>query len=303
MNLAGANGGYRRAEKITLLCLLGNIALCLFKGFAGYLGGSKAMMADAYHSLSDIIATLVVYFSLKIAQKPVDACHHYGHGKVEPLCAAFVGVTLVLASGYILKDILVTIASGLFPPPSLIALIAAVISILVKESMFRITFAEGKRINSDAVIANAWDHRSDAYSSIGTFAGILGSIAGGALNIPALQYLDPVAGIVVALLIAKFAIKILKEAVKKLMDSSPEEEKIAVFLETLQDIDEIEAISWIKARYVGNNLMVDLAIEVDADKTIEQGHMIALAAKQMLMDKYDDIEDVIVHINPYYLLP
>ena len=144
MNLAGANGGYRRAEKITLLCLLGNIALCLFKGFAGYLGGSKAMMADAYHSLSDIIATLVVYFSLKIAQKPVDACHHYGHGKVEPLCAAFVGVTLVLASGYILKDILVTITSDYSHLRRSLLLSPPLFPSSLKESMFRITFAEEK---------------------------------------------------------------------------------------------------------------------------------------------------------------
>lgn len=299
MRMFGERVDSKKAKRITLICIMGNIALCLFKGFAGHFGGSKAMLADAYHSLSDVVATLVVYISLKIADRPVDADHHYGHGKVEPLSAAFVGLTLIAASGLILRDILITISTGTPAAPSPIALIAAGVSIFVKEIMFRITYAEGKRINSDAVMANAWDHRSDAYSSMGALAGIAGSMAGGVLNIPLLRYLDPVAGIIVVFLIAKIAVSIMKKAIKKLMDTSPEEEEMDVYREVLLEIEGIEEITWIKARYMGNCIMVDLAIEVDALKTIEQGHCIASDAKNALMVNCNNIGDVIIHINPY----
>ncbi len=302
METFGEREGNKRAEKITMLCIIGNIALCLFKGFAGYAGGSKAMLADAYHSLSDIIATLVVYISLKISGRPEDADHHYGHGKVEHLSAAFVGLTLVAASAFILRDILAAISAGIPSAPSPIALVAAGVSIFVKEIMFRVTCAEGEKIRSDAVLANAWDHRSDAFSSMGAFAGIAGSMVGDILHIPQLRYLDPVAGIVVVFLIIKIAVTILKEAIKKLMDSSPETEKMDLFTDILLEVEGIEAVTWIKARYVGKNVLVDLAIEVDAHKTIEHGHFIAQNAKSALMDHCHYIGDVIVHINPYRCL-
>ncbi|HHU76310.1 MAG TPA: cation transporter [Firmicutes bacterium] len=303
MEVFDVGGGSEKAKKITLLCIIGNIILCLFKGFAGHFGGSKAMLADAYHSLSDVVATLVVYISLKIADRPVDADHHYGHGKVEPLAAAFVGITLIAASGLILRDILISISSGIPLVPLPIALIAAGVSIFVKEIMFRITYAAGKKIGSDAVVANAWDHRSDAYSSMGAFAGIAGSMAGNVFDVSLLKYLDPMAGIIVVFLIAKIAVSVMKKSVNRLMDTSPEEEVMDNFKEILLEIEGIEGVTWIKARYMGRDVMVDLAIEVDALKTIEQGHYIASDAKKALMDNYDNIGDVIIHINPCRIIP
>lgn len=294
------NADYKQGEKITLVCIIGNIFLSLFKLIAGYLGGSKAMIADAFHSASDVIATIVVYISIRIAKKPVDREHPYGHGKIEPIAAAFVGITLVFAAITIIKSIVDSIVTHSFVTPSLIALIAAVVSIIVKEVMFRITYDVGKKINSQSIMANAWDHRSDAYSSIGTFFGILGSMIGKYLNIHVLEYLDPIAGAVVACMIFKVAYDILKHSVKGLMDSSPDDNKIQTIRSIAGVIEGVISVPWIKARYIGRHLYVDMAVEVHALKTVEEGHDIAVLVRKTILESIKDVCEVLVHIDPVH---
>ena len=289
---------YRHGEKITLGCIFGNIILTTIKLFAGILGNSKAMVADALHSASDIVATTVVLIGIKIAKRPVDNEHPYGHGKVEPIAAAFVGVTLILAVFMIVKGIFESIISHSFVTPSLIALAAAVASIVVKEAMFRITRDAGKRINSESIMADAWHHRSDAFSSIGTFFGILGSIIGKRLNIYFLEYLDPIAGAVVACMIFKVAYDILKHSIKGLMDSSPDSDKISGIREIVNEIEGVISVPWIKARYIGQHLFVDMAVEVDAGITVEAGHDIAMMAQEKVLGYFNDVYEVLVHIDP-----
>lgn len=289
---------YKQGEKITIACIAGNILLTAFKLLAGIFGGSKAMLADALHSASDIIATAVVLIGIKIAQKPMDQEHPYGHGKVEPIAAAFVGITLLFAAFMIAKGIFESIITHSFSTPSTIALVAALVSIVVKEAMYRVTHAAGKKINSESIMADAWHHRSDAYSSIGTFFGILGSIIGKQLNIHFLEYLDPIAGAVVACMIFKVAYDILKHSLKGLMDTSPESEKITCIRQSVNSIEGAISVPWIKARYVGRFLYVDMEVEVDAGITVEEGHTIAVRVKEKVLKTINDAFEVLVHIEP-----
>lgn len=292
------NNNYGQGEKITIACIIGNIILSLFKLFAGLYGGSKAMVSDALHSASDVVATLVVYIGIRIAKKPIDKEHPYGHGKIEPIAAAFVGVTLVLAAIAIVKGIIVSIIEHSFTTPSFIAIVAALLSIVVKEAMFRITYHEGKKINSISIMANAWDHRSDAYSSIGTFLGIMGSIIGSHFNIHFLEYLDPLAGAIVACMIFKVAYDILRHSIKGLMDSSPDISKIDNIRESVLSIDGVVSVSWVKARYMGQHLFIDMGIGVDPHLTVKEGHDISVQTKEKVLEDIKDAFEVLVHIDP-----
>jgi len=289
---------YKKGETITLICLVGNIVLSILKLIAGILGNSKAMIADALHSTSDVIATIVVFIGIRIAKKPRDKNHPYGHGKVEPLASLFVGVLLIIAAFAVIQRIAESISTHSFTTPSSIALIAALFSIVVKEMMFRITFAEGKKIKSESIMANAWDHRSDAYSSIGTFFGIGASMLGQRLNIQWLEYMDPLAGAIVAGMILKVAYDILKQSTKGLMDASPEVEVLEEIALIVSQIEEVEGIPWVKARYIGQHLFIDLALEVDSNMTVNQGHNVAIQAEKTLKKNISCALEIIVHIEP-----
>ncbi len=294
---------YQKGELVTLYCLVGNLLLSILKGLVGYFSGSKAMLADAFHSGSDVLATSVVYVCIKIAKKPADDCHMYGHGKIEPLAAALVGLMMAFTAGLIVRSIIQALLAQEFVTPSLLALFVAIVSIAVKEYMFRVTHLAGQALNSEAIKANAWDHRADAYSSIGTFVGILGSIMGAHLQLGWLKYADPLAGIIIALLIAKMAAQILIQAARGLMDASPEQEKVEEIKAITEEIDGVQAVSWIKGRYLGQQIMVDMAVEVNAEMTVEEGHNIATSIKQQVMDTVKEVGDVLVHVNPYRFTP
>ncbi len=289
---------YKRGETITLICLVGNIVLSILKFIAGILGNSKAMIADALHSTSDVIATIVVFIGIRIAKKPRDKNHPYGHGKVEPLASLFVGILLITAAFAVIQRIAESISTHSFTTPSSIALVAALFSIVAKEIMFRFTFTEGKRINSESIMANAWDHRSDAYSSIGTFCGIGASMLGQRMGIHWLEYMDPLAGAIVAGMILKVAYDILKQSIKGLMDSSPETEILDEIERAVSQIEEVLGIPWIKARYVGRYLFIDIALEVDPNMTVHEGHDIAVEAEKTLKKNITHAFEIIVHVEP-----
>ena len=289
---------YRQGIRITIWCIIGNIILSALKLLAGIFGKSQAMISDALHSASDIVATSVVLVSIRIAGKPVDKEHPYGHGKAESIAAAFVGITLVFAAGMILKGIIESIATHSFTAPNYLALAAAVLSIVVKEAMYRVTIAAGRRIGSESIVADAWHHRSDAFSSIGTFIGILGSMIGQWLHIGFLQYLDPIAGAAVACLIFKVAYDIIKPAVKRLMDTSPEDEKITDICNIAAGTKGVIAVPRIKGRYVGQRLLIDMEIEVGAALTVEAGHAIAEQVRCSVMGVCAEVGEVFIHVEP-----
>ncbi|MCG8481747.1 MAG: cation diffusion facilitator family transporter, partial [Clostridia bacterium] len=235
---------------------------------------------------------------IKIAKKPIDKNHPYGHGKVEPLAAFFVGIVLFFAAITVTERIIQSIIAHSFTAPSYIALIAAFISIITKEIMFRITYAEGKKINSESIMANAWDHRSDAYSSMATALGIGASMIGHHFGILWLKYMDHLAGTIVALMIFRVAYCIIKQAVKGLMDSSPEAHVLDEIEYIILECEDVLGVPWIKARYIGQHLFIDLALEVDANMTVKEGHTISTEIEKKIKSEVKNAYEVIVHVEP-----
>ena len=292
------NTDYKEGERITLICLIGNLLLCLVKYLAGIIGRSQAMIADATHSASDVVATVVVLLGVKIIQKPWDDNHHFGHGKIEFLCSTFVGFTLLYASIHIALNTLTTISNASFSTPSMIAVAAAVLSIVVKEAMYHVTMRVGTKLNSESIKANAWDHRSDALSSVGTFIGIGGSILGQHFGIAWLRYLDPIAAFIVALLIFKVAAEILIKAIQGLMDTSPNKEVIQKIRDISKAVPEVCEVGYVKARYTGPAMWIDMAIYLDETLSIKDGHDIAETVRLSIIDQFQSIDHIIIHVDP-----
>ncbi len=195
----------KKGEKIIIGCTLGNFLLAVLKLLAGIFADSKAMIADGLHSGSDVISNLVVYVSMRISNKPADEHHTYGHGKIEYMASLFVAATMFYAGVTIIRTVGGDILSGTTSSPGIFAGVVALFSIIAKEFMFRITLRQSKIINSPSMIANAWDHRSDAYSSVGTLVGVVLSIVGNRMEIEILKYGDSIAAIIVGGLIIRVA--------------------------------------------------------------------------------------------------
>ncbi len=282
---------FKTAERWAIIGVAGNIILTVFKAFAGIVGGSSAMVADAMHSASDIVASAVVYISLKIAKKPADEDHPYGHGKAEAISSAIVGLMLVAAGFEILKTAYETISAGSIDAPGIIALYAAIVSIITKEMMYRLTYKVGKRINSPSTIANAMDHRSDAFSSIATFIGIGGAILG-------YPIMDPIAGGLVALFILKMGYDIIKDAVNQIMDKSAEEEKLVKIKEVVMSTHGVRDAHDIRVRQSGPFYLVDLDICVDSNVSIAEAHDICDIVRNNVHQSLDKIHEVRVHVDP-----
>lgn len=282
----------KRAERVTWICLVGNILLTLAKGTAGFLGNSKAMLADAAHSASDIFATFVVLLSLKVSKRPYDKEHPYGHGKAEAISAAVVSLILASMGVLILWSAFSTIFRGGIEAPGAVALWVAVISIAVKEIMFRYTYNLGKRMSSPALTANAWDHRSDVYSSIAALVGI----AGARLGFPAL---DPIAGAGVSIFIIKMAVDVGVESAHELMDRIPGRKIIEEITEIAEGVEGVEHVDGIRARRSGQNILVDLRLDVDPEVSVAEGHAVASSVKREVLSRVVRVSDVMIHINPH----
>ncbi len=282
----------KRAEKITWICLTGNIVLALAKGAAGILGNSKAMLADAAHSTSDIFATSIVLIALKVAKRPFDKEHPYGHGKAEAISAAAVSLILAIMGILILWSAFTSILRGEVRAPGVIALWVAVASVVTKELMFRYTYGLGRRLNSPALIANAWDHRSDVYSSIAALVGIAGARLG-------LPVLDPIAGAGVSIFIIKMAADIGVGAARELMDRVPEIMIIEEITKAAERIEGVEHVDGIRARSSGQNILVDLRLDVDPRVSVAEGHAVASRVKKEVLARMTRVTDVMIHINPH----
>lgn len=283
---------FKTAEKWAIWGAIINIVLTTIKGAAGVIGGSSAMVADAVHSASDIISSAVVYVSLIIAKKPADEEHPFGHGKAEAVSTSIVGLMLIAAGIEIIMAAYHSISSGSLKAPGMIALYAAVLSIVVKELLYRITFKVGKRINSPSTMANALHHRSDAFSSIATFIGIGGAILG-------FPIMDPIAGAVVALFILKMGYDIIMDAVNQIMDKSPEKNKITLIKEAILNTPGVESTHDIRVRQSGPFYLVDLDICVDKNVSLDKAHEIGDTTRENVYKAIDKISEVRVHIDPH----
>ncbi|MEW9123199.1 MAG: cation diffusion facilitator family transporter [Thermotaleaceae bacterium] len=271
--------------------IIGNIFLTSLKAIVGYISGSTAMVADAFHSGTDIVATTIVLHGIKISHLPPDEKHHYGHGKAESIVSKLIAILLIATALGIGLSALNFLRDPALEPPSTIAIWTALLSIVFKEGMFRYTIGIGRKISSQALIADAWHHRTDAFSSVAALIGISGAILG-------YPILDPLAGIVVAIMIIKAAISIYLEAIHQLMDTAPPQKIIDKIESASLSINGVRAIHQIKARKYGLQTLVDMKICVDPFLTVEEGHHLAGLAKQAILEQVPDIKDVFIHVNP-----
>lgn len=283
---------YKLGVNTSLVTIVINIFLAFIKITAGIIGKSSAIIADGFHSLSDVLSTFVVIAGLKISSKEADKQHPYGHEKYESVFAKILSILLLLTGAFIGFESFKILISGEFTKPKNIALIAAIISIIIKEGMYWYTIKTARKIKSISMEADAWHHRSDAFSSIGTFVGILGA----QLGFPAL---DPIAGIVVSIFIVKVGVDLYIKSVKELIDESASEELIILMKEKIYSIEGVEEIKSLKSRIFGNKIYVDLEIFVDQDITVKEGHDIAEKVHDKLEKEIQDIKHCMVHIEPW----
>jgi cation diffusion facilitator family transporter len=290
----------REAVKITWTGFYVNLILSLGKILTGIFGRSAAMLADGIHSLSDFLTDLIVIIFIKISSKAKDEDHHYGHGKFETLATLLVSVMLIIVGVGILykgiKDIIASINGTVLEAPSYWAIIAAVASIAVKEWLYRITVIIGKKIGSEAVIANAWHHRSDAFSSIGTLIGISGAFFLGSKW----RILDPLASIVVSFFIVKVGYDLLKPALQELLERAlPKdiEERIGEIISLTPGVIKFHNL---KTRKSGNTYIIDVHIKVDPAITVVEAHDISTEVEKGLRENYGDTTQTSIHIEPYF---
>jgi cation diffusion facilitator family transporter len=276
--------------KATLVGALANLLLSTVKFIGGLLGNSTALVADAIHSLSDLLTDAIVLATHKIGQIPADSNHPYGHGRAETIGSTIVGAVIILAGIWIGYDVSQVIASGSQLVPTWLAAGAALFSILVNEGIFHYTRNVGEKINSPAIIANAWHHRSDAISSVAALIGILGAHFG-------YPIMDPLAGGVVALMILKVGYDILTDGLRDLMDTGLSEDQTREIQQIIDDIPEVKKYHDLRTRTLGGEVFMDVHILVDTDLTVTEGHAAAERVRRSLINAFEKVQDVLVHVD------
>ena len=284
--------------KVTLVGSVGNLSLLSFKFVAGILAGSAAMVADAVHSLSDFLTDLIVLVFVRIGARPQDADHDYGHGKYETLATLLVALALVGAAiGIIVSGALKTarwLKGETLEMPGILALWAALLSIAVKEILYRYTIARGKALQSQAVIANAWHHRSDALSSVGAAIGIGGALLLG----QRWAVLDPLASIVVGAMLLKVAWELLKVSTGELTDSSLPEETEREIEDIIRSFPEVSEPHNLRTRRIGNRIAIEVHVRLDGKMSLEESHAIASAMEKIIRERFGSDTLVTIHMEP-----
>ncbi|MCI1646897.1 MAG: cation diffusion facilitator family transporter [Bacteroides sp.] len=283
---------------VTIVGSIVNFALLIFKFCAGIWGHSAAMLADAVHSLSDFITDIIVIVFVRMSSKPQDEGHDYGHGKYETLATAIIGILLLFVGIGILINSILSIYScykGMnLPEPGSLALIAAVLSLMVKEVLYRYTILKGKRLNSQAVIANAWHHRSDALSSIGTTIGIGGAILLG----NRWRVLDPIAAVVVSCLIIKVAIQLLVPCVEELLEKSLPKEIENKIQDIILSFPGVSCPHHLRTRRIGSYYAIEVHIRMNGGLTLEDAHQTATEIENKLKDTFGKGTYIAIHVEP-----
>ncbi|MFC1474857.1 cation diffusion facilitator family transporter [bacterium] len=283
----------KEIRRVTWIGLVVNVVLSAFKMAAGYYGRSRAVMADGVHSLSDTATDAALLIGVKYWTAPPDSDHPHGHRRIETIITMFIGVLLAIVGLGIGWDAIVTVHEKHSRPPGAIALVAALVSIVVKEIIYRWTVAVGRRVKSSALEANAWHHRSDGLSSIPAAVAV-----GGAYIFPQLYFLDHVGAIIVTLFILRAAWKIALPAADELADAGATPEEMEQITRICRETEGVESCHKIRTRRLGPGLQVDLHIQVDPGLSVQEGHDISENVKKHLMDNGPDIIDVVAHLEP-----
>lgn len=284
----------RTAMHVSKVSIVANLILTVFKILAGVIAHSGAMISDAVHSASDVFSTIVVIIGIRISRKASDKDHPYGHERMECV-AAIVLATILVATGLGIGYTAVTkIAGGNYENltvPGLLALIAALVSILVKEAMYRYTKINAKRIDSGALMADAWHHRSDALSSVGALIGIAGARMGFPIS-------DPLASVVICFFIEKAAVDIFRDAVDKMVDKACDEETEQQLKECAISQEGVLGVDLLHTRVFGNMIYVDIEIRADGNETLRRAHGIAERVHDSIEKNFPKVKHIMVHVNP-----
>lgn len=284
--------------KVTIVGSIVNFLLVIFKFFAGIVGHSAAMLADAVHSLSDFITDIIVIVFVRISSKPEDEDHDYGHGKYETLATAIIGIILLLVGFGIFWNGATSIYHFLngasLPEPGMLALIAALISIASKEILYQYTVFQAKKLNSQAVVANAWHHRSDALSSVGTAIGIGGAILLG----DRWRVLDPAAAVVVSFFIMKVAVQLLIPCVEELLEKSLPAEVEDKIQETILSFPEVSSPHHLRTRRIGSYYAIEVHIRMNGKIPLEDAHRTATAIENKLREQFGRGTHIGIHLEP-----
>ncbi|QQE77451.1 cation diffusion facilitator family transporter [Alicyclobacillus sp. SO9] len=290
----------RQIQLAAAIGTIANIVLTIGKAVVGHVAGSRALLADAVHSGADVVGSIAVMIGLKVARKPPDADHPYGHGRAELVSSAVVALVLLVAG----IEVFIASIKGLFAPPhapEAMAAYVAAASIVVKEILYQYNVRLGRRFNSHSLVASAKDHRTDVYASIAALIGIVLSIAGRVFHIHWLKFMDSIAGAGVALVVVFIGYQIVADVVQSLMDRvEVRETNLEKYYAALHKIKGVERVDDLRIRDHGQFIVVDVEIGVDAQISVEQGHEVAERVKTELRVVFPRIVEVLVHVNPYY---
>lgn len=281
-------------RKLSLVGIIGNVFLSAFKFIAGIMGNSSAMVSDAVHSLSDVFATFIAFLGVRFGRREADASHPYGHERIESLAAIVLGLILLVTGVGIGWVGLEKIFAGNYeslPIPGMIALVAAIVSIAVKEGMFWYTRHWARVIRSSAFEADAWHHRSDAMSSIGALVGVGGSMLG-------YPVLDPIASVVICLFILKQGISIIYDALKKMLDTSCGEQFEKEVRQLVDAENQVEHIDMLRTRMFGDKVYIDMEIAIDGSMQLTDAHAIAERVHDDIEHAFPEVKHVMIHVNP-----
>ncbi|WGL97559.1 cation diffusion facilitator family transporter [Arsenophonus sp. aPb] len=282
---------FKAAKKSTIISIVVNFFLSLWQIIIGFLAHSQGLIADGLHSLSDLLADFVVLIANKHSHKQPDADHPYGHFRYENGASLVLGtILLVVGGGMVWKAIEKMLNPAEIPDVHIIALVVALLSLIVKEGLFRYMLCVANRVNSSMLVANAWHARSDAASSLVVAIGIVGSLCG-------IKIFDPIAALIVGALVIKMGYKFTYQAFNDLMDKGADEQTLAAIRKQLLAMEGVIDIHDLKTRKSGDYLLVDVHLEVNGLLTVEQGHQIAVAARKKLLEN-PTILDVMIHIDP-----
>ena len=293
-NIYTDNEVKRIATQVSILCIIGNVILSLIKFVAGIVGHSEAMLSDAIHSTSDVVGNLIALVGIVLSRKQSDVDHEYGHDRLECVASIVLSIILVVTGVKVgldgLQKVFVT-NDTIIVIPNVIALVVALISIVVKEGMFQYTKYYAKKICSNALMACAWDHRSDAFSSVGAFIGILGAMLG-------YRKLDIVASILICVFIIRTAILIFKDSIDKMVDKACDKKTEAFMKNTILKIEGVYGIDLLQTRLFGSKVYVDVEISVDKNLTVLEGHEIEEVVHQTIEHEFPLVKHCMVHVNP-----
>ena len=278
-----------RISAVSIVC---NIALTAFKLIAGIVASSAALVADAVHSASDVLGSLIVMVGAVFSHKAADEGHPYGHEKLECIASILLGNILIVVGALIGYSGVMKIISGeTISVPGTLAVVAAAVSIVVKEALYWYTIIGARKINSVSLKAEAWHHRSDALSSIGSLAGVLGA----RLGVP---ILDPIAAIIICLFIFKVAIDIFKDSINRLVDRSCGEVETEEMVDTIKTVPGVMGVDDIKTRLFGSRTYVDIEISADGEQKLKDAHAIAETVHHTMENEFPDVKHCTVHVNP-----